>query len=629
MPIRFLVETGIHFAQHSKGVSKLNTNQNLRILKLALSATLSAVLAACGGGGGDSGSSASTPSAPVATTQQLTGRAIDGYLSGVTVCFDNGHGACDPTQPTAVTDVNGNYTLNVSGDMTGKHLLAVVQQGNVDTTTSTTFQQGFLLSAIVAGASQNITPLTSMVVAQMAAGKSQADAVAAVQSLASGADVNGDYIAAGNAPVATLASQTVGVLQAYGGITTTAAANVLNAVLATGSPAAVTASSVAQQAAANGTPVDPATALAQPLYAIEGYLGSGGTPFSHYGLQDAVGVPVRDAYTLSGGSLTVPQQLHQGGWVSAPQVGMFDSYITGAGLSNPLSYVLPLSGGYVMKSDGSLSAFLSSDQMHPGYAVSSTSGKISATDLLTNDAVTISLSQADVGNQPVSSALIVPPTNAIRQATGGVFAPGSAAVYATLQHANDQAIVTTGGWGPEWVSGADVYNTGIFVTPDNAPSTGVLTLGDPSVMVSLTDVSQVVGKSADVSYNVQARSCIVLNIQAGGVVQLAASGKSGCDYSKVSLPVQGTWSIYPRNNNLMVISLPKSAAALDINPTVKGAIANGGDLMVALIAGKAAMGYLFPASVPQTYELLTAAQSDQVAASMHAAAKAIGITLNP
>lgn len=628
MPIRFLVETGIRFAQHNKGVYKLNTTRNLSIPKLVLSAVMAAVLTACGGGGEDSSTTSnSTPS--TTTSQQLTGKAIDGYLSGATICFDNGHGACDPALPQAVTDINGNYTLNVSGDMTGKHLLAIVQAGNVDTTTNTTFQQGFLLSAIVAGANQNITPLTSMVVAQMAAGKSQADATAVVQALASGADVNGDYIAAGNAPVATLASQTVGVLQAYGGTTTTAAANVLNAVVATGSPAAVTASSVAQQAAANGTPVDPATALAQPLYAMEGYLNSGGTPFSHYGLQDAVGVPVRDAYTLSGGSLTVPQQPHQGGWVTAPQVGMFDSYITGAGLSNPLSYVMPLSGGYVMKADGSLSAFLSSDQMHPGYAVSSTSGRISATDLLTNDAVTVSLSQVNVSNQPVSSALIVPPTNAIRQAMGGVFAPGSTAVYATLQHAHDQAIVTTGGWGPEWVNDADAWNYGIFVTPDNAPSTGVLTLGDPSPLVSLTDVSQVVGKSADVSPNVQARSCIVLNIQASGVVQLAASGKSGCDYSKVSLPVQGTWSIYPRNNNLMVISLPKSATALDINPTVKGAIASGGNLIVALIAGKAAMGYLFPASVPQTYELLTAAQSDLVAASMHAAAKAIGITLNP
>ncbi|QCX49684.1 hypothetical protein [Ralstonia pseudosolanacearum] len=601
---------------------------NMNFAWRALSTLAAATLAACGGGG-DSGSSASNPTAPVVATQQVSGAVIDGYIAGVSLCFDNGQGACDPTLPQAVTDINGRFTLNVSGDVTGKRLLARVQAGNVDTTTNTTFQQGFLLSAIVAGANQNITPLTSMVVAQMAAGKSQADATAAVQALASGADVNADYIATGNASVATLASQTVGVLQAYGGTTITAAANVLNAVVATGSPAAVTASSVAQQAAANGTPVDPATALAQPLYAIEGYLSSGGTPFSHYGLQDAVGVPVRDAYTLSGGSLTVPQQLHQGGWVNAPQVGMFDSYITGAGLSNPLSYVMPLSGGYVMKADGSLSAFLSSDQMHPGYAVSSTSSKISATDLLTNDAVTISLSQADVGNQPVSSSLIVPPTNAIRQAMSGVFAPGSTAVYATFQHTHDQAIVTTGGWGPEWANGADVWNPGIFVTPDNAPSTAVLTLGDPSPMVSLTNVSQAVGRSADVSYNVQARSCIVLNIQAGGVVQLAASGKSGCDYSKVSLPVQGKWSIYPRNNNLMVISLPKSATALDINPTVKGAIASGGNLMVALIAGKAAMGYLFPASVPQTYELLTAAQTDLVAVSMHAAAKAIGITLNP
>ena len=607
----------------------MKVNPNTGFMRLAIGALMAASLAACGGGGSNS-SGSSTGGTASSNQTQLTGKAIDGYISGVTVCFDNGHSACDLSLPTAVTDVNGNYTLNVSGDMTGKHLLAVVQQGNVDTTTNTTFQQPFLLSAIVAGANQNITPLTSMVVAQMAAGKSQSDATAVVQALAGGADVNSDYIAAGNAPVATLASQTVGVLQAFGGTNATAAANVLNAVLATGSPAAVTASTVAQQAAANGTPADPATVLAQPMYAVEGYLNAA-SPLSSYGngLQDAVGVPVRDAYILSGGSLTVSQQLNQGGWVNAPQVGMFDSFVTGAALSGLPSYVMPLSGGYILKADGTLSAFMSSDQLHPGYTVGSTSGKISGTDLLTNDAVTISLLQVDVSNQPVSSSLMVPPTNAIRQAMSGVFAPGSTAVYATLQHANDQAIVTTGGWGPAWVNGADAWNTGIFVTPDNAPSTGVLTLGDPSVMVSLTDVSQAAGNSADVSYNVKARSCIVLNIQAGGGVQLAASGKSGCDYSNVSLPIQGTWSVYSRNHNLMTINLPVSAAALDINPTVKNAIANGGNLIVALIAGKAAMGYMFPAPSTQTYELLTAAQSDQVAASMHAAAKAIGITLNP
>lgn len=607
----------------------MKVNPNTGFMRLAIGTLMAASLAACGGGGSNS-SGSSTGGTASSNQAQLTGKAIDGYIAGVTVCFDNGHSACDLSLPTAVTDVNGNYTLNVSGDMTGKHLLAVVQQGNVDTTTNTTFQEPFLLSAIAAGTNQNITPLTSMVIAQMAAGKSQADATAAVQTLVSGADVNGDYIAAGDASTTKLAAQTVGVLQAFGGTTATTAANVLNAVVAAGSPAAVTVSLVAQQAAANGTPADPATALAQPLYAIEGYLNAA-SPLSSYGngLQDAVGVPVRDAYTLSGGSLTVSQALNQGGWVNAPQVGMFDSFVTGAALSGLPSYVMPLSGGYVLKADGTLSAFLSSDQLHPGYAVSSTSGKISATDLLTNDAVTISLSQVDVSNQPVSSSLMVPPTNAIRQAMSGAFDPGSTAIYATIRHANDQAIVTTGGWGPAWVNGADAWNTGIFVTPDNAPSTGVLTLGDPSPSANLTDVSQVAGNSADVSYNVKARSCIVLNIQAAGVVQLAASGKSGCDYSKVSLPVQGTWSIYPRNRNLMVISLPKSVSALDINPTVKSAIANGGNLIVALIAGKAAMGYLFPAPSPQTYELLTAAQSDQVAASMHAAAKAVGITLNP
>jgi len=130
-------------------------------------------------------------------------------------------------------------------------------------------------------------------------------------------------------------------------------------------------------------------------------------------------------------------------------------------------------------------------------------------------------------------------------------------------------------------------------------------------------------------HNVQNRSCIALNILAGGVAQLAATNTAGCDYSGMSLPVAGTWSIYGRNSNVMTLSFPSSAATLDLAPTVKGVIAAGGNLLVALQSGYMVMGYMLPATATQTYELLPSAQSDLLASAMHAAAKAIGITLNP
>ncbi|NMV37873.1 hypothetical protein [Ralstonia insidiosa] len=92
----------------------------------------------------------------------MSGKTIDGYMSGIEICFDNGQGACDPTLPTTTTDAQGNYMVNVLGDATGKHLLAVVLLGTLDMTTKTTFRQGFILLVVVSGANQNVTPLTSM-----------------------------------------------------------------------------------------------------------------------------------------------------------------------------------------------------------------------------------------------------------------------------------------------------------------------------------------------------------------------------------------------------------------------------------------------------------------------------------
>lgn len=599
--------------------------------RLAAVAMLSAALAACGGGGGGSsgtptsnGGSTGTPAAQT----QLSGKAIDGYMSGVTICFDNGQLACDNTLPQTTTDANGNYTLNITGDLTGKHILAVVQPGNVDTTSNTTFTQGFVLSAIVAGSAQNVTPITSLVAAQVAQGKSEADATSAVLAVTGASDVNSDYIAAGNTKVATFAAQTVTALQTYSGTSPTGATNVLNAVVASGSPSTVTAAQVAAQAATGpgATPVDASTALSQGLYSMEGYLSSTQS-LSQFGLPNAVGVPVRDYWNSKGG-LAITQDLNTAaGWVAAPQAGMFDSYLTGVGVTGILNYTASFGGGYVMQNDGTFSDYLSSDQMHPGYQVGFINGNVSGTDLLTQGAFTISMTQADVSGQPLASAVNQQASNNVRAAMTGNFGSGTTAYFATIKHADDQAVITTDGWGPAWVNGADAWNAGPIVNPDNAPTLAVLALGDTTKVA--TSVQQAVGASVDVSYNVQNRSCIALNILGGGIAQLAATNAAGCDYTGVSLPVVGSWSVYARNANVMTLSFPTSAATLDLAPTVKASIAAGGNLLVALQSGYLVMGYMLPASATQTYELLPAAQTDLIAAAEHAAAKAIGITLNP
>ncbi|KWI88374.1 hypothetical protein WM13_22355 [Burkholderia ubonensis] len=161
----------------------MNNDRPNRGIRIALGASLGSLmlLAACGGGGG--GSSTGTTSTPTGTSL-LSGKAIDGYLSGATVCFDNGAGACDTSLPSTTTDASGNYTLNVSGSVTGKQIDVIVTPSTTDLSNPTTpFTSTFTLSAIVTGNTQNVTPLTTMIVSQMNAGRTQDQATQAVQAL--------------------------------------------------------------------------------------------------------------------------------------------------------------------------------------------------------------------------------------------------------------------------------------------------------------------------------------------------------------------------------------------------------------------------------------------------------------
>lgn len=155
-----------------------------RYWMLVVSAAAVAVLAAatvtltgCGGGGGSS-----STATPAATTTSVQTTAIDGALSGATVCLDvNGNGVCDAGEPSGTTDANGQATLTVPNAQVGLYpIVVMVPVGAVDADT------GPVTTAYVmqAPADQTavVSPITTMVQAQIAtSGGSSAQAAATVQ----------------------------------------------------------------------------------------------------------------------------------------------------------------------------------------------------------------------------------------------------------------------------------------------------------------------------------------------------------------------------------------------------------------------------------------------------------------
>lgn len=126
---------------------------NMKILAPAIAA---AALVACGGGGGGGASST------------LTGKVIDGYITGAKVCLDvNSNLICDVGEPNAVTTAGGNYSLSYAGSIDGLRVLAVVEPGpGVADEDLGPIEKSFNLLAPAESASV-VTPLTTMVVVEM------------------------------------------------------------------------------------------------------------------------------------------------------------------------------------------------------------------------------------------------------------------------------------------------------------------------------------------------------------------------------------------------------------------------------------------------------------------------------
>jgi len=257
---------------------------------IVLGASLSVLLAACGGGDGHTGSS-------------LSGKVIDGYVGGAKVCLStvvtNSLG-CDNSisSASAVTDSSGNYSFSFppGTSMTGRYVIAQIAAGNTDVdAASGVVQTAYSMVAPVETPSV-VSPLTTMVSANMliypASGVAAAQASVAssvgvpVSSLAS------DYVANNNSGYHNVARMVAAVLTSAGAIPTIdqAHVNALFTAVNSGASAALNATTAAQ--------LNTAIATAQSNYSAAGVGTSGNVTFAS-AFNNVTGL------TTDGGTLSV------------------------------------------------------------------------------------------------------------------------------------------------------------------------------------------------------------------------------------------------------------------------------------------------------------------------------------
>lgn len=160
------------------------------------------LVAGCGGGGSVSGSTGTPASS-------ISGKVADGYLVGAKVFLDkNGNYQLDAGEPSAMTDANGAYTLNVEPADVGKYpIVAMAIQGQtVDRDTNQTVSAGYVLSmpaSAISGTvgSNFISPMSTLLREKMAANPAMTLTEAMTQlrnqmNLPAGMDMMTDYMAA-------------------------------------------------------------------------------------------------------------------------------------------------------------------------------------------------------------------------------------------------------------------------------------------------------------------------------------------------------------------------------------------------------------------------------------------------
>lgn len=547
--------------------------------KHVLGVTIAASLTACGGGGSsDSAPGASAPQ----STPNLTGKAIDGYLAGATVCLDlNANNACDGDEPSAVTDENGNYGLVVSGNVVGKKLLVAVTSATKDKSRpGYSFPANLVLSGLVDGATgQNVTPLTSMVVAQMESGVSKATAERSVAALIGGSvDPKRDYVAAGDQNTLAIATSIVDKVSAFakaGQDNTAIARAVLNAIAAKGDVAAVSQGDVDAQASkpVYAADVNVANLLATPLFS-----------YDHTSYVNGVPTMVRQRLALSGQKLLDDLEAYgASGWATAPA--------NDAG-ADP--------GEYFLTSAGTWSRFYTATEvLQPATVRGVDNASLSFTDAAGYTG-RLEFRRLDIGGKAFDSLPSAWLDGYPQVTLSGTFTPGSVAYLGLLTRDQD------------WIS-----------VPSHPCSTGATAMTEDgiahcnyigSATQQYLSVDEAIG--LDIPYGSdQAGNPLVLKLSANGVAQIVNQTSQAIVIPATRI----SWSKYGGNTNIMMLNV----SANDISglqfPFGDGAfVRRGGKVLIALHDGHLKYGQMEPSALSHFMPTFRQAEFDQLAAAIRA-----------
>lgn len=541
---------------------------NIHYKSLFATLASAAFLSACGGGGGDSSSSPSTPASPAQPTAGLTGKAIDGYLVGAKVCLDvNSNNVCDGGEPSTTTDENGNYGLVVDGYTTaGKKVLVVVTPTTKDKSRpGYVFPAQFTLSAMVDGqTAQHVTPLTTMVGAQMEGGASQFAAYQAVVSLVGGSvNLKDDYIANGDGNTAAFASQVVDKVTelAKSGLSDPDTVRaIMNAIVTKSSVTAVTSADVDAELAkpVYSSDVDAKALLADQPSSYNTLVWDSPTQKSS---------PGRKRWTLTDQGLQIFREVYD--TQAQNWTALTDSH--GVGENYGEDY-----GDYLLKADGTWSGFIPQLKQGTQYNLASVTGNtVTAVDPNTDITYNLEYRRTALGGRSLVDALPVWVDDWTRVKVKGAFAASSDGYLGILSTKLDAVALPVFNFCPTAQTNFPV------ITEDSYTHCNVL--GDATKQY--TSVDQVIGVEVPVGGN----SRLVLS--AGGKAQIVdyVTKQVLLDSSKIS------WARTGRSFNVLVIKLTlKDLGNVYINDRFNVVLRQGGSLVVALHNGHLKLGELLP-----------------------------------
>lgn len=550
-------------------------------LKAGIFSAVLLVLSGCGGGGDGASANANGGGTPAQPSQaaNLTGKAIDGYLAGATVCLDvNANNACDGTEPSTVTDGSGNYGLVVDANAVGKKLLVMVTPATKDNSRpGYSFPASLVLSGIVDGAKgQNVTPLTSLVVAQMETGVSKAEAERSVAALVgSGIDPKHDYVAAGDQNTLAIATSIVDKLSAFakaGQDNTATVRAVLNAIAAKGN-VAVSQADVDAQASkpVYAVDVNVAKLLTDPLFS-----------YDHTNYNNGVPSMVRLRWTLTGQELRDdPEAYGTNGWTVMTANDFGDD-----------------PGEYFLTSAGTWSRFYTAaETLKPVTVQAIDNSSLSLTDAAGYTG-RLEFRRLDVGGKAFSALPAEWLDGYPSVKLSGTFAPGSVGYLGLL--ARDQ----------DWIS--------VPSHPCTASATPITEDGIAhcnyigAAAQQYQSVDEAIG--LDIPYgNDQIGNPLVLKLSANGVAQIVNQTTQAAVIPATKI----NWSKYNRNANIIVLNVRAAdISGLQFPFGDDSFVRRGGKVLIALHDGHLKYGQMEPSTLVHFTPMFRQSEFDQLAAAV-------------